>query len=488
MTRNAGHGCRPATIVRRLSIVVVGASLGAAFACGGSKSAAPTPPPVGVEVVEVKAGDVPIFSDFVGQTFAREQVEVRGRVTGYIEKRLFDPGSEVKKGQVLYVLDRRPYQAQVLKAKAGVANSNANLTFAKEQVELIEAQAQLAEAEANLIRAKNDVDRLGPLVQQEAAPKQDLDNAVQNQAAMQATYDAKKANVDQKRLTTKVRIEAADADVAASEATLDSAQLDLDYATITAPISGRIGDSKLDVGALVTSNSAEALTTIVPLDEIWVKFQVSEQEMLMFKRRFQSGMQLEANRPKDLELVLADGTVFVHKGRVTNTVNQVSATTGTLEIQAVFPNPEKLLLPGQFVRVKAQTDVRPNTILIPQRAVQEMQGLRSVFSLDGDNKVIQRSIMTGERVGDQWVVEQGLKPGEKVIVEGIQKVRPGVAVTPTPYVAPAAEKAPPSGAAEAAPETGTPSGTEDATKDEGEKDKKKDHKDKKKSDKAEKEG
>ena len=187
------------------------AMLSAGWACGGSKPTTQAPPPVGVEIVEVKAEDVPIFSDYVGETYAREQVEVRGRVTGYIEKRLFEPGSEVKKGQVLYVLDRRPYEAEVLKSKAGVARSNADLAFAKDQVELIEAQAQLAEAEANLIRAKNDVDRLGPLVEQQAAPKQDLDNAVQNQAAMQATYDARKANVDQKRLSTKVRIDAATA-------------------------------------------------------------------------------------------------------------------------------------------------------------------------------------------------------------------------------------------------------------------------------------
>ena len=214
-----------------------------------------------------------------------------------------------------------------------------------------------------------------------------------------------------------------------------SAELNLEYATIRAPIGGRIGDSLVPVGGLVTRNSAQPLTTIVPLDVIWVRFKLSESEYLDYAQR-------KAARPNQdipLRLILSDGLLFPHEGRVQNTVNQVDSKTGTIELQATFPNPDKTLLPGQFGRVRMRVKDRKNAILVPQRAVQELQGLQSVLLVGPENKVQARTISTGERVGERWVVTQGLQAGERVIVEGVQKAMPGSVVNPKPYEASAPE-------------------------------------------------
>ena len=205
--------------------------------------------------------------------------------------------------------------------------------------------------------------------------------------------------------------------------------MNLEYATIRSPINGRIGDSLAEVGGLVTSTSPQPLTTIVPLDPIWVRFKVSDAEYLNLEKK--GGKDLTSQGP--IELELADGSVFPHKGKVQNAVNQVDSKTGTLELQATFPNPQHTLLPGQFGRVRATASELHNAILVPQRAVQDLQGLQSVFIVGPDNKVLARSVSTGERVGDLWIISQGLKPGDRVIVEGLQKVRPGAVVNATPY-------------------------------------------------------
>ena len=203
--------------------------------------------------------------------------------------------------------------------------------------------------------------------------------------------------------------------------------MNLEYATIRAPISGRIGDSLVQVGGLVTRTSAQPLTTIVPLDQIWVRFQVSEAEYL------QGRQDRKQMHEQSLQLILADSTVHPHPGRIENTVNQVDPKTGTLEIQATFPNPQHTVLPGQFGRVRIRVNDRHNAILVPQKAVQELQGLQSVLTVGGDNKVLARSIVTSDRIGERWIVEQGLKPGDRVIVEGVQKAQPGMVVNPQPY-------------------------------------------------------
>ena len=289
---------------------------------------------------------------------------------------------------------------------------------------LLQAEADLAQAQANLLKAQNDVDRLRPMVKEEAAAQQDLDNALAALQANQAGVRARQASVEQARLSTKAQIETTAAHVESQKAAFRSADLNLEYATIRAPISGRIGDSLVQVGGLVTRNSGQPLTTIVPLDITWVRFKLSESEYFDYVRRTDKG------RNTPLQLVLADGQPYPHEGRVQNTVNQVDSKTGTIELQATFPNPERLVLPGQFGRVRMRVENRKEAILVPQKAVQELQGLQSVLTVDSENKVLARTIVTGERVGERWVVLQGLKPGERVVVDGIQKAMPGSVVNP----------------------------------------------------------
>ena len=391
-----------------------------------TSNAASLSPPL-VSVTTVNAENVPIYSEYAAQTFARDMVEVRGRVDGYVEKRLFQVGSDVKAGQPLYILDLRPYQAEVQKARGDLAQGEANHEFARRQVALIQAEADLAQAEANLLKARQDVERLRPLVKEDAAAQQDLDNAVAALKANEANVNARKANVEQNRLSTRSQIDTTQAQVEANSALLRTAQLNLEYATIRAPIGGRIGDSLVQVGGLVTRTSAQPLTTIVPLDQIWVRFQVSEAEYL------QGRQDRKQMHEQSLQLILADSTVHPYHGRIENTVNQVDPKTGTLEIQATFPNPQHIVLPGQFGRVRIRVNDRQNVILVPQKAVQELQGLQSVLTVGGDNKVLARSIVTSDRIGERWIVEQGLKPGDRVIVEGVQKARPGMVVNPQPY-------------------------------------------------------
>lgn len=403
-------------------------SLAACETASKAQSGMAFPPPP-VSVVEVHAQDVPIYSEYTAQTFARDMVEVRGRVDGFIEKRLFQVGADVSAGQTLYTLDLRPYAAEVEKAKGDLAQSEANLEFARKQVALIQAEANLAKAKANLVKAQQDVDRLQPLVSQDAAAKQDLDNAVAALNANKANVAALAANVDQTRLQTRTNIESAAAQVESSKALLRTAQLNLNYATIKAPVSGRIGDSLIEVGGLVSKTAAQPLTTIVPLDPIWVRFKLSEAEYLAYT----NSKEHRSSAGTPIQLILADDSVFPHKGEIRNSLNQVDSKTGTLEIQGTFPNPEHTILPGQFGRVRLLTHEAKDVIVIPQRAVQQLQNMQSVFTVGPGNKAEARTIETGDRVGDDWIVTQGLKPGDKVIVEGVQRVRPGVPVQPSPY-------------------------------------------------------
>ena len=384
------------------------------------------PPPPQVFVTQVQSTDVPVMSEYPAQTYARNSVEVRGRVDGYIDKWLFHPGQEVHAGDVLYVLDLRPYQAAVEQAQGNLAQSEADLDFARKQVALLTAEANLAAAQANLVKAQQDYDRLTPLVKEEAAAQQELDSAVAALRAGEAGVRANQANVDQTRLSTQTQIASTQGRVEAQRAALRTAQLNLDYATIRAPISGLIGDTLVPVGGLVTTNAQQPLTTIVPLDPIWLRFKVTESQYLSFKKN-------PTLLQSPLALILADASEFPQKGRIQNTLNQVDPKTGTLELQASFPNPQHTLLPGQFGKVRVETELRRNVVLIPQRAIQQLQSVQTVFTVNPSNLVELRQITTAERVGEDWIVQQGLKPGDRVIVEGQLKVRPGVRVTPLPY-------------------------------------------------------
>jgi membrane fusion protein (multidrug efflux system) len=386
-------------------------------------------PAVPVIVMEARPVDVPIFSDFAAQTYARDMVEVRGRVEGYIEQWLFKPGSEVRAGQTLYVLDLRPYEAIVQQARGNLSQSEAELEFAQNQVSLLQAQANLASAEANLLKARQDYERLTPLVQADAASKQDLDAATAALKANEASVRANKANVDQTALSTRTQIDAMKARVEALKASLRTAELNLQYGTIRAPIDGRIGDTLIPVGGLVTPNSPQPLTTIVPLDPIWVRFKVTEREYLSWTQRGKKAL----GEGVPLTLILADSAEFPYKGRIEDALNQVDPKTGTLELQARFPNPRHTILPGQFGRIRVQVDERKNAIVVPQKAVQQLQDMQAVYTVGSDNKVSMRAVTTGYRFGSQWLIEQGLRAGERVIVEGQLKVRPGVRVKPQPY-------------------------------------------------------
>ncbi|MEO8049966.1 MAG: efflux RND transporter periplasmic adaptor subunit [Acidobacteriota bacterium] len=381
----------------------------------------------------MRAADVPIFTEYPAQTYARNTVDVRARVDGYIEKWLFRPGQEVKAGETLYVLDKRPYEAALDQAKGNLAQSEADLDFAQKQVALQQAQANLAVIQANLVKTQQDVDRLTPLVKADAASKQELDAATAALGAAQANLQANQASVDQARLSTRTQIASTQGKVEALRGAVRTTQLNVDYATIQAPISGLVGDTLSPVGGLVSANSPQPLTTIVPLDPIWIRFKVTETEYLEFRKRGNLTQSV-------LTLVLADGSEFPSKGRVENTVNQVDPKTGTLELQARFANPQHVLLPGQFGKVRFETNVRKNVVLVPQRAIQQLQSTQTILTVGADDKVQLKTITTSDRVGDAWVVEQGLIPGERVIVEGTLKVRPGMVVHPMPYVEPAGSK------------------------------------------------
>ena len=376
------------TVIKSASWLTIGA-LGAAVAItllasgrgkAATKLAPPTPPDV--SVIQLAGEHVATYRSYPARTYARDLVEIRGRVDGYIERRTFDIGSDVRTGQVLYVLDVRPYEAEVERARGTLAQSIADI----------------AQAQAVLVKARQDVDRLEPLVQEEAAPKQDLDNAIAARQAAEASVTARRATVD------------------ANRAVLRNAELNLDYATIRAPISGRVGDSLLGVGALVTRTSPQPLTTIVPLDPVWVRFQVSETEASLFEG---------ARGSLPIELVFDNGRRETAHGRIENTLNSINTKTGTLEVQATFPNPDHTVLPGQYVHVRVQTGQRTNALLIPDRAILEVQGQQSVLTLGTDGTVQGHPIVTGDRVGQRVVVEQGLTAGDLVIVDGLQKVRAG---------------------------------------------------------------
>ena len=385
---------------------------------------APPPPPV--LVTEVTAADVPIYTEYPAQTYARNTVDVRGRVEGYIEKWLFRPGQEVRAGDVLYVLDTRPYEAAVEQAKGNLAQSDADLEFARKQVALLQAEASLAVSQANLLKAQQDYDRLAPLVKEDAAAKQELDSAVAALHSAEANLKSSQANVEQTRLSTRTQIDSMQGKVEALRGALRTNTLNLEYGTIRAPISGLIGDTLVPVGGLITPTSQQPLTTIVPLDPIWIRFKVTEPQYLAFKKR--------GNLTQSpLTLVLADNSEFPPRGRVENTVNQVDPKTGTLELQASFPNPQHTLLPGQFGKVRLETELRKNVILVPQRAIQQLQSMQTVYTVGPANKVELRPVTTAERTGESWIVTQGLKPGDRVIVEGQLRVRPGMVVNPSPF-------------------------------------------------------
>lgn len=350
-----------------------------AVGVGCSKKEAPPPPPPEVQVAAVVQKDMPVYIELVGATSGSEDVEIRARVEGYLVSVNFTEGSFVKKGQLLYKIDPQPLEAALAQAKAN-----------------------LETARAGLDKTNNDVNRYKPLAEQKAVSQQELDNALSAQQAAQFQVTAYGAQVDK-------------------------AKLDLAYTTINSPVDGLIGTTQKKVGALVGRGENTLLNTISQVNPILFRCAIAEAEYLRLARL---GAVKDRSSEKNfgVELILADGTVFNHKGRLDAIERAVDASTGTLTGQFSFPNPERILRPGQYGKARFVTDFKQDALLVPQLAVQEIQGLYSVMVVKPDATVEQRMVKAGERVGNLWIIDSGLKPGEKVIVEGLQKVKPGVQV------------------------------------------------------------
>jgi membrane fusion protein (multidrug efflux system) len=330
---------------------------------------------------------------------------------------------------VLFEIDPRPFQAALDQAKGEQSKAQGQLVQANAQ--LVQANAQLEQAEANQGRTQLDVDRYIPLAKAQAITTQDLDNAVQYNLAAKAQVAAAKAGIE----VAKAAIVAAKAVVEAAKAAVATATLNLGFTTILSPIDGIAGIATAQVGDLVGPNSG-TLTTVSTLDPIKVYFTASEQAYLNFvKRNPTPAEQLAAQKRLELELVLADGTTYPYKGTFYIADREVNVQTGSIRLAGLFPNPGNILRPGQYGRVRAVTRRQEGALLVPQRAVSELQGRYQVAVVDSENKINIRTVKVGERMGTMWVIDEGLHPGERVVVEGLQKVRPGMTVHPTPFVA-----------------------------------------------------
>jgi len=389
-------------MIRNPILFLCGVVLMTAAAC--SKEAPPAaPPPPEVLVTQPVQRDVPVYMELVGQAVGYQDVEIRARIEGFLETVAFSEGSLVRKGQLLYVIDKKPLEASV-------ANARANL----------------ATWQARLEKSRNDVNRLTPLAKQQAVSQQELDNAM-------AAQDASVAQVD------------------AAKAALEKTQFDLGYATITAPLDGLIGTTKVKAGNLVGRGESTLLVTISQIDPILFRAGIAEAEYLKVARRVQEqrAQGIVRNETTPIQLILADGSVHPHEGRLDAVERNVDTLTGTIALQIKFPNPERLLRPGQFGRVRFIIEQKVGALLVPQRAVQELQNLYNLAVVGADNKVSFRTVKVGRRQDSLWVIEEGLKPGERVIVEGLQRVREGALVNPKPAPAEAPPAASPAAGAKA---------------------------------------
>jgi membrane fusion protein (multidrug efflux system) len=410
--------------------VIVCAILPITLVAGGCSqgTSAANPAPTAVEVAEVQQKDVPIYGEWIGTLDGLVNADIKAQVPGYLMKQGYTEGSFVRKGQLLFEIDPRPFQAALEQAQGQLAQAGGGAAQARAQ--LVQAEAQLAAAEANQHKAQLDEDRYIPLAKQQAITQQDLDNATQGNLAAKAQVQAAKAGVE----TAKAQIQAANAAVEAAKAAVATAQLNLDFTRLISPIDGIAGIAQQQVGALVSPASG-AVTTVSTVDPVKVYFTVSEQEYLDFNRRFPTQASRDAETGRlPLELILADGTRYPHTGKFFFADRQVNQTTGAIRIAGLFPNPGNILRPGQYGRVRTSTRTHLGALLVPQRAVTELQGTYQVAVVSSENKVSIRTVKVGERAGRMWIVDEGLKPGERVVAEGVQNVGPGMTVQPLPFV------------------------------------------------------
>src|SRR3984885_1243941 len=359
-----------------------------------------------VEIVQVEQKDIPIYGEWIGTLDGFTNADVRAQVTGYLVRQGYQEGAFVKKGQLLFEIDPRPFQAALDQAKG----------------QLAQATAQLANAEAVQRRTELDVNRYTPLAREQAASQQDLDNAIQNNLAAKAT------------------VETAAAQIQSAEAAVETTRINLDFTRLVAPIEGIAGQAQLQVGALVNPSSGP-VTSVSTVDPIKVYFTVSEPQYLAWRKRFPTETTREAaDKNLRLELILADGSTYEHEGRFYFADRQVNESTGAIRIAGLFANPGNILRPGGYGKVRAAIRIQQDALLVPQRAVSELQGGYQVAVVDDGNKVTIRAVTVGDRVGNEWIISDGLKRGERVVAEGIQKVRPGMLVNPKPFAMESKEK------------------------------------------------
>jgi membrane fusion protein (multidrug efflux system) len=360
----------------------------------GAPSAVPN-----VQVVTVKQEDVPIYGEWIGTLDGLVNADVRAQVTGYLQKQAYQEGAFVKQGQLLFQIDPRPFQAALDQALG----------------QLAQAKANLASAQAIQIRTELDVKRYTPLAKEQAASQQDLDNSVQNNLAAIAAVDTAKAAIK------------------TYEAAVETAKINLEFTRLIAPIDGIAGQAQLQVGALVTPASG-IVTSVSTVDPIKVYFTVSESQYLGWRKRFPTeASRLAADKSLRLQLILADGSTYAHEGTFYFADRQVDVGTGAIRLAGLFSNPNNVLRPGGYAKVRAVISTQPGALLVPQRAVTELQGGYQVAVVDAKNKVTVRTVTVGQQVGNEWIVAQGLNPGETVLAEGVQKVHTGVTVNPKPF-------------------------------------------------------
>ena len=356
----------------------------AALAAACSRPEPPSVPPMEVAVIEVQPRNIPIYLDMIGQTLGSVDIPIRARVDGVLEEIHFREGRDVTKGQLLYVIDATPFEAKV-----------------------VEARGRLAEAQTRLAKADSDLARIRPLAEMDAVSKQDLDAAV-------------------------AQFEAAEGSLQAARAQVEQAEIQLGYTRITAPVDGLIGITEAKVGEYVgRSPNPVVLNVVSQTDPIRVRFSINEREYLRFRREFAGRMHAAENevaQTRGLQLILSDGSIHDHPGHVVSFDAAIDSTTGTLTLEADFPNPERIVLPGQFARVRGVLDEREDALAVPQRAVMETQGIFQLAVVGDDGTVDLRQVQMGPRVDGQWIVESGLEPGERVALEGLQRMRPGVKV------------------------------------------------------------
>ena len=428
-----------------LGVSLIALATIAAAGCGDASRATATPPPPVVKVEPVVERDVPISVEYVGTLVGSINAQIRARVAGHLVSQNYSEGSLVKAGDLLFQVDPRPFQAAADQADAKLTLAESQLSQAKAQVSASQAQveqaiakvaqdeAQVKRAEATQRQTELDVNRYTPLAQRGSVSQQELDNAVQSNLANLATVAAARAAVLNSQATvsqSRAALERAQADVktqeaniSAARASLADARLNLGYTKVLSPIAGVAGFRGANIGDYVGPTDSTPLTTVSQVDPIYAEFPVSEQRALTVLRRWAAD---PGERSRlELELILADGTTYPQRGRAAALDRQVDVTSGTVLARAIFPNPTNLLRPGQYAKVRAVVEVKKSALLIPQRAVQDVQGIHQVAVVRPDDTVDIRTVKADTRVGPLWVVTEGLKPGERVVVEGGDRVRAG---------------------------------------------------------------